>query len=550
MKTVKKSFYIMVIAIVTIFLAIPLFRNNFNCYIDEGIHYIARSFVSSQEGIFSKVIPEFANGFGYTWSLFTGNLSIIILSLTYLIFKDIIFAYKLCTVLILFLSGVTMFCFVNKISENKNIGLLSAGIYMLLPYHLTEIFVRNAFAEQIALLLMPLVFLGAYYLVNNEKKHYYFVIAISLLFFTDTALAVISLVISLIYILINFNSLKVNGCKQKLLLNLALIFTITSALWLPYMEANINSNYKVNEPTEDELKEFEEEAISIRKLFVTAKGEKYVFEIGPLLIVIFALTPMAIVAIKKEYRKDYIFYLLLCILCFWLATKYFPWKIFSSVFVKLGAPWRFLSFANFFLTIICALNMGAIVKNLKFREVLILLAVTLIYVIFLNGYIQKTENLTKIEDLSLGNLSGKSEEISAGINRGEYLPINAYEKRFYIATREQKMYALSGKAIIEEEKKEGLKYSAKVQTVNEKTEFELPYIYYPGYTIKSDGMNLEKHETENGFLGFFMEANDSGKIEVSYEGTKIEKFANFISIISVLVIIGYALGSLKSNIKT
>ena len=520
MKTVKKSFYIMVIAIVTIFLAIPLFRNNFNCYIDEGIHYIARSFVSSQEGIFSKVIPEFANGFGYTWSLFTGNLSIIILSLTYLILKDIIFAYKLCTVLILFLSGVTMFCFVNKISENKNIGLLSAGIYMLLPYHLTEIFVRNAFAEQIALLLMPLVFLGAYYLVNNEKKHYYFVIAISLLFFTDTALAVISLVISLIYILINFNSLKVNGCKQKLLLNLALIFTITSALWLPYMEANINSNYKVNEPTEDELKEFEEEAISIRKLFVTAKGEKYVFEIGPLLIVIFALTPMAIVAIKKEYRKDYIFYLLLCILCFWLATKYFPWKIFSSVFVKLGAPWRFLSFANFFLTIICALNMGAIVKNLKFREVLILLAVTLIYVIFLNGYIQKTENLTKIEDLSLGNLSGKSEEISAGINRGEYLPVNAYEKRFYIATREQKMYALSGKAIIEEEKKEGLKYSAKVQTVNEKTEFELPYIYYPGYTIKSDGMNLEKHETENGFLGFFMEANDSGKIEVSYEGTK------------------------------
>ena len=159
------------------------------------------------------------------------------------------------------------------------------------------------------------------------------------------------------------------------------------------------------------------------------------------------------------------------------------------------------------------------------------------------------KKITKIEDLSLGDLSGKSEEISAGINRGEYLPINAYEKRFYIATREQKMYALSGKAIIEEEKKEGLKYSAKVQTVNEKTEFELPYIYYPGYTIKSDGMNLEKHETENGFLGFCMEANDSGKIEVSYEGTKIEKFANFISIISTLVIIGYAFASSKSNIK-
>lgn len=549
MKTVKRRFYIMILAIITIFLAIPIFMNNFNCYIDEGIHYIARSFASSQVGVFSKVVPEFANGFGYTWSLFTGNLSIIVLSFAYLIFKNIIFAYKLCTVLVLFLSGITMFCFVNKISENKNIGLLSAGIYMLLPYHLTEIYVRNAFAEQIALAIIPLVFLGAYYLINNEKKHYYFAIALSLLFFADTALAIISLIISLIYILINFNSLKVNGCMQKLILNLAFIFTITATLWLPYMEANINNEYKINEPTAEELKEFEEEAISIRKLFVTAKGENYVFEIGPLLIVVFALTPMAIVAIKKEYRKDYIFYLVLCILCFWLATKYFPWKIFSSIFIKLGAPWRFLSFANFFLTIICALNMGAIVKKLKFREVLILLSVAVIYVAFLNGYIQKTEKLTKIEELSIGNLSGKSEEISAGINKGEYLPLNAYNKRFYIATKEQKMYVLSGKAIVEEEKKEGSKYSAKVQTIDEKTEFELPYIYYPGYTIKSDGMNLEKHETENGFLGFFMDANDSGKIEVAYEGTKIEKFANFISIISTLVIIGYAFASSKSNIK-
>ena len=43
-----------------------------------------------------------------------------------------------------------------------------------------------------------------------------------------------------------------------------------------------------------------------------------------------------------------------------------------------------------------------------------------------------------------------------------------------------------------------------------------------------------------------MDANDSGKIEVVYEGTKIEKFANFISIISTLVIIGYAFASSKS----
>ena len=545
MKAIKKRLYIIILAIITIFIAIPMFMNNFNCYIDEGIHYIARSLASSEDGIFSKIVPSFANGFGYSWSLFSGNLSNIILSFVQIVLKNSIISYKLCCIAILLLSGLTMYNFAKKVSENNNIGLLAAGIYMMLPYHLTDIYVRNAFSEQIALAIIPLVFLGAYYLINNEKKHYYFIIGISLLFFADSALAWIVFIISIIYLLVNFNSLKVNGCMQKILLDLAFILVITACLWLPYLEATINTEYKINEPSNEEIKEFAEQAISIRKLFVTAKGENYVFEIGPLLIVIFALTPMAIASIKKEYRKDYIFYLVFCILCFFVATKYFPWRIFAKLFIKLGAPWRFLSIANFFLTIVCALNMGAIVKSLKFKEALILLGVCAIYVVFLNGHVQKTDYLTPIDEMELGKISGKSDEISAGINKGEYLPLNAYNKRFYIATREQKMYVLSGKAIIENENKDKNNYSADVETFEEKTKFELPYIYYPGYSVRADGMNLEKFETENGFLGFYLDANDSGKIEVSYEGTSIEKFANLISTISFVVLIFYIFG--KSN---
>ena len=60
------------------------------------------------------------------------------------------------------------------------------------------------------------------------------------------------------------------------------------------------------------------------------------------------------------------------------------------------------------------------------------------------------------------------------VGKGEYLPVKAYENRFYIASREQGMYVLEGKAIIEKESKDGSNYRAQVKTLDaEYTVFEL-----------------------------------------------------------------------------
>ena len=83
-------------------------------------------------------------------------------------------------------------------------------------------------------------------------------------------------------------------------------------------------------------------------------------------------------------------------------------------------------------------------------------------------------------------------------------------------------------------KKNGTSYKAKIQTVEEKTLFELPYIYYPGYQVTADGVVIENFETENGFLGIILDENEAIELEVKYSGTIIMKISLFVSLIGLI----------------
>ena len=49
------------------------------------------------------------------------------------------------------------------------IGTLSAVLYMIMPYHLTDMYIRNAIGEFLSYIFVPLVFLGLYKIFQKEK---------------------------------------------------------------------------------------------------------------------------------------------------------------------------------------------------------------------------------------------------------------------------------------------------------------------------------------------------------------------------------------------
>lgn len=136
-----------------------------------------------------------------------------------------------------------------------------------------------------------------------------------------------------------------------------------------------------------------------------------------------------------------------------------------------------------------------------------------------------------------------------GIGEGEYLPSKAYANRFYIATREERIYAISGKALIENEEKNGTNLKANVKTYDEETVLELPYIYYPGYEITLDGMHVETFETENGMLGIKVGTNDENLLEVKYSGSEIMKNSLLVSTVGAIGLCVYILLNRKEKEK-
>lgn len=280
-------------------------------------------------------------------------------------------------------------------------------------------------------------------------------------------------------------------------------------------------------------------ALQIKQLFATKNDGSYVFELGPHVIIMLVFSIMTVKRLREEIKKEYIVCLICAMLCLWMSTKYFPWKIMPSFVTIIQFPWRMLYIAGFFISVICSINMTAVINKFNIKDVIIISSICVIYIFALNGFVPYSEDITPIENYTLGKMSGKNVEVVAGTGKAEYLPKKAFDNRFYIATREDAIYVLTGKAIIEDEQKNGTYYKAKIQTVEEETIFELPYIYYPGYEVRSDGMLLDTFETENGFLGIKLDKNETVELEVNYVGTKIMKISIVVSIIAFIIYCAY-----------
>ncbi len=175
-KNLRYGFILLIVAIVV---SVPLCWKNFDYYHDDGIQHIARAFLTKQ-ALNNKqsptILPQLQNSFGYSWDLFYGPLSSFSVAIVGIIFDNIVIGYKIVLFLGMFLSGIAMYCLTKKITSDKNVGLLSGILYMTMPYHLTDMYLRGSLGEFLSFIFIPVVFLGLYNLFHEEKKDWILVI--------------------------------------------------------------------------------------------------------------------------------------------------------------------------------------------------------------------------------------------------------------------------------------------------------------------------------------------------------------------------------------
>lgn len=142
-----KEWKILLILVVAVILAVPIFHKNNDIYLDDGSQHLMRAYgtyKSLLQNGSGNVISDFANGFGYSWNLFYGPLSAYLIILFGVIFGSFNIGFKIVMFLIIVAAGACMYKLVCEMTENKDTAVLAGIIYMTSPYFFTDIYVRHA----------------------------------------------------------------------------------------------------------------------------------------------------------------------------------------------------------------------------------------------------------------------------------------------------------------------------------------------------------------------------------------------------------------------
>lgn len=538
-----------VILIFTSIILIPLMNSNFNIYGDDGIQHIARLMGTKQsiaeEGVFSNIMSNFCNGFGYSWNIFYSPLTAYVPLIFSIFTSSFELMLKLFILLIVFSSGIAMYEFVNKLTKNNYAALLASIIYVLVPYRLTDIYMRVAISELASFVFLPITFHGMYNIFNveekNTKKSLLLTFGAVGLILTHTIIAMYTAIICFVYMIVHFKQLKNKQVLKLLGINILLIILLTAFYLIPLLEHKLATNYEVFQPGRmertDVLTFYKVDLLDL----VYTSNNSLCFEIGLVTLIGLIFTILAYKKIDKSYRTTYWFFFITGIICIIMSLRFFPFEKLPGILKMLQFTFRLLEFSSFFFAIVVAINYSLVIKNFKMKDVVILGGVALLLIIPLSRNIDFEKKWSEEKLWPAVKVNDNTGRVHAGCATFEYLPSKAFQNMEYIKNRENKTYILSGNATIENEKKDGTKMEFSVSNIEENTVLELPYIYYLGYGVEvtndsGEVQNIDTFESENGFVAIKL-PETAVKVTVKYEGTLLMKISYVISFVTLIGVI-------------
>lgn len=549
----KRWIHYLIISLIGLSVCIPLFWIQIR-YTDDGWLHLIRLIgldKSMAESNFPYLVaPYICRDFGYSMmSLYPPTVAYVPFLMS-LIAGSFAGGLKLFAALTMVLSGIFMYNFVQELTKSKGISFLAAIIYMVFPYRFEVIFDRFAIGEFTAFVFIPIVLQGLYNLLKGDKKkHFYIAIGAVGLLLSHTISTLYTAIFCVVIIAFYYKDFFNKEVIKKCVINVIFILLISALFLIPLLEYKSQAVYSIFMPnvmrtsgeyTQDKgiepvqfLKDLEEDGVS--------------FVIGIPILIMLMLGILAYKHVNQKYKKFYLIFLVLGLFCAFMCTKYFPWYYMPDILNTIQYPWRMLGFALFFLSPICAIHVISLLRLLKQdRSRIITFAIILLIIGIFTGvkvssYCIKKDDIDKSYE---SNLKNDLKISHFSVNR-DYLPYNALIRQFgYTKEREDRSYILSGQAAIDDEQKKGLAYSCYLINGLKGTKVELPYIFYPGYTVvlkeNNDSKVLKTFESDQGFLTVELPQDiKRAYLTVEYTGTILEKASYIISAISLMGFISY-----------
>ncbi len=515
-KNIKQIFIIFIVALI---IMIPLFvQGNYHMG-DDSEYHVANilALINSHKFYPNDVMPNLFENYGIAIRQFYPVLGHSIGAIISIIFGlNVFVSLKITSLLILFLSGISMYYLSLNLSGKKNIALFSSIVYMLFPYHLSDIYIRDALGESLLFIFIPMIINGLLYLFNDKKKFL-------LLFCTGYILGMLSHLTLMIYFtlllipffIINRKKIFKKDIIKILIIASIIILSITSFSTVNLIQNKISNNYRVFDSNimveKNKYKGLSYEYVNYLSLFDYQHTSDTRVRFFLDFIVLFLLV-LLIKNYKKIDLKKYKYFIIFGIISFIMSLIIFPWNMMPSFLKMIQFPFRMSLFFTVSVSLLVPLALPFIKINEKYLIIgMVIFALFSVSIIKYKGYID------------LNNVN-----YSMGIGwQKEYLPNKMYDKYDEIKNREYKIISNEDVNILEDNFP-NIKFE-----LLEDSYVEIPRTYYLGYNLYNSNNELENiFMCDNGLICSNLK---KGKYELKYERTTISKISYIISLCSLII---------------
>lgn len=309
-----------------------------------------------------NILPKALNGNGYLNSMYP-YLFLYVPAVMRLCGVSMAFSYKFFIFMINIAMVIATYISLKAMTKSRFAVLLGTTLYMLLPYHFTDLYARGALGETLAFIFLPVVITGFYHVIFGDKsKWFYLVVGFTGLLQSHLLSAFVMGIIFSVGCLCFLKDIVIE--KRWLVLLKAGIITLLLNLWflLPFFF------YFLKEKLQMEALDwtnFSGLGIKISSLLQTAGNDDMRYLAFGLPVVICGLlglfhkfTRDKTQEREKEDRERYLTFLLVAglILAF-MVTEYFPGsdfmeiEVFRKILKMVQFPWRLIAPASIFLIV-------------------------------------------------------------------------------------------------------------------------------------------------------------------------------------------------------
>ena len=362
------------IFIVALGLLLPLFINKYHIGNDTMYHLATISSIKDliktnfMSGITGKILPNIGNGFGYGSRLFyppifhtcTAYLSYFLETLG-IGFTTCVKIFYLCT---FFLSGITLYICSYRYTKDKFLSFIASVIYLDSSYHLSEIYVRDAQAESLLFIFLPLIILSIKELLEGHKKWFYpcFIIGyvggilshFTMMIYVTIFLGITMLILYKKVFTKEFIIPFIKGCILVLLLSLF--------FFEPLFEHKLLGNYMVYKKWVMSLGVWHTTLWGMEYILpIDSSGIYFYFSIVVIILMIYLLLRKRDIFREDKYKLIGIFTLI----SFMMSTRYSPWKIMPYSLFMIQFGWRLVTLVILGFSLMAPLSLEKSSRQLK-----------------------------------------------------------------------------------------------------------------------------------------------------------------------------------------